>query len=195
MSKLKERAIRSKAATGQEEEPLTEIRGDKGVADSRTWIPNVRHMSAASPTSSRSQSHTDPKAHMSSKNPADPVGHHQVSDAELDDTPFSKPMINVAYFGDSGRSPSVPPEDQADNMRAMLVADPSKNKKPGAHPVVLAIPGGDSGAVAKEDTVEVYVVAPPSGAKGDDRTASVVGAKYSASTNKSVDRMPVDASD
>ncbi|KAG8779080.1 hypothetical protein FRC12_024656 [Ceratobasidium sp. 428] len=75
------------------------------------------------------------------------------------------------------------------------IPDPSKNKKPSAHPVVLANLGGDSGAVAKEDTVEVYVVAPPSEAKGVDRTASVVGAKYSASTNKSVDRMPVDASD
>ncbi|KAG8735585.1 hypothetical protein FRC12_018002 [Ceratobasidium sp. 428] len=138
---------------------------------------------------------------MSSKNPADPVAHHQEPDqlqdksgAELHDTPLPKPMINVAYFGDSGRSPPVPPEDQADNMRAILVADPSKNKQPGAHPVVLATPGGDSGAVGKEDTVEVYVVALPSEAKGDDQTASVAGVKHSACTNKPID-MPVDASD
>ncbi|KAG8712135.1 hypothetical protein FRC09_020202 [Ceratobasidium sp. 395] len=203
-SKFKQRAIGSKAgSTGQEEEPSTEMREDTGIADSRTWIPNMQHssVSGALPTNSRSQPHTDPKAHTSSKNAVNPVAHHQEldqledeSEAELDDTLLPKPMINVAYFGDSGRSPPVPPEDQADNMRAILVADPSKNKKPGAHPVVLATPGRDSGAVGKEDIAEVYVVAPPSEAKGDDRTASVAGVKYPAGANKPID-MPLDASD
>ncbi|KAG8791491.1 hypothetical protein FRC12_009081 [Ceratobasidium sp. 428] len=40
--KLKQRAIGSKAGSiGQEEVPSTEIRKHKGIADSRTWIPNL----------------------------------------------------------------------------------------------------------------------------------------------------------
>ncbi|CCO29732.1 hypothetical protein BN14_03751 [Rhizoctonia solani AG-1 IB] len=35
-----------------------------------------------------------------------------------------KPVLNVAYFGDSGRSAPVPPADQADFARPILVADP-----------------------------------------------------------------------
>ncbi|EUC55213.1 hypothetical protein RSOL_101470 [Rhizoctonia solani AG-3 Rhs1AP] len=44
--------------------------------------------------------------------------------SEDDDSPLPKPVINVAYFGDSGRSAPVPPDQQADFARPILVADP-----------------------------------------------------------------------
>ncbi|KAG8716063.1 hypothetical protein FRC08_009875 [Ceratobasidium sp. 394] len=97
------------------------------------------------------------------------------SSPELDDTPLPKPVINVAYFGDSGRSPPVPPEAQADGARAILLAVASKDRKPGA--VTLAT---DSG----KDTESVYLVGPEVKAKG----VSIAGVD-------SMDRLPVDASD
>ncbi|CAE6511653.1 unnamed protein product, partial [Rhizoctonia solani] len=43
---------------------------------------------------------------------------------EDDDGPLPKPVLNVAYFGDSGRSAPVPPDQQADFARPLLIADP-----------------------------------------------------------------------
>ncbi|KAF8748594.1 hypothetical protein RHS01_10675 [Rhizoctonia solani] len=43
---------------------------------------------------------------------------------EANDSLPPKPVLNVAYFGDSGRSAPVPPEEQADFARPILVADP-----------------------------------------------------------------------
>ncbi|CAE6452285.1 unnamed protein product [Rhizoctonia solani] len=43
---------------------------------------------------------------------------------EADDPRPPKPVLNVAYFGDSGRSAPVPPEEQADFAHPILLADP-----------------------------------------------------------------------
>ncbi|KAH7320545.1 hypothetical protein B0J17DRAFT_293666 [Rhizoctonia solani] len=44
--------------------------------------------------------------------------------SEDDDSLPPKPVLNAAYFGDSGRSAPVPPDEQADFARPILVADP-----------------------------------------------------------------------
>ncbi|KAG8735498.1 hypothetical protein FRC10_010460 [Ceratobasidium sp. 414] len=56
--------------------------------------------------------------------------HDLDEDEDKPDPP--KPVIDVAYFGDSGGSLPATPENQADNTRAILVIDPSK--KTGAAP-------------------------------------------------------------
>ncbi|CAE6525661.1 unnamed protein product [Rhizoctonia solani] len=62
---------------------------------------------------------------------------------EDDEGPPPKPVLNVAYFGNSGRSAPVPPDQQADFARPLLVADPLV--KPHTAPKLAAADPNDLG--------------------------------------------------
>ncbi|QRV80875.1 hypothetical protein RhiJN_08890 [Ceratobasidium sp. AG-Ba] len=83
--------------------------------------------------------------------PDDLDEHHEDSD-DAEETPVPKPMINVAYFGDSGRSPPVPPDAQAPNAKSILLAFANKGK----NPATFATPEIEQG----EDITAVYLVRP-----------------------------------
>ncbi|QRV95277.1 hypothetical protein RhiJN_23295 [Ceratobasidium sp. AG-Ba] len=83
--------------------------------------------------------------------PDDLDEHHEDSD-DAKETPVPKPMINVAYFGDSGRSPPVPPDAQAPNAKSILLAFANKGK----NPATFATPEAEQG----EDIKAVYLVRP-----------------------------------
>ncbi|KAG8720935.1 hypothetical protein FRC08_017172 [Ceratobasidium sp. 394] len=108
--------------------------------------------------------------------------------------PLPKPVVNVAYFGDSGRSPPVPSKDQAHNERAILVTGgPSKSKQPGAAPVTL-VTASDEGP-KDEGTIRVYLVGPGAKSKGTAEIVSVSKPDSTHDWDESADSLPVEVSD
>ncbi|KAG8739836.1 hypothetical protein FRC10_005066 [Ceratobasidium sp. 414] len=128
-----------------------------------------------------------PLAAPDSMNPTASYNGLNESDPDLDNLPLPKPMINVAYFGDSGRSPPVPPQAQADGARAILLAVASKDQKPHAGPVPVTL-----ATASEEDIMRVYLVGPGEKVKDTDRVASVA---QTGGWEDSADSLPVDASD
>ncbi|KAG9076619.1 hypothetical protein FS749_011568 [Ceratobasidium sp. UAMH 11750] len=116
----------------------TMARDNITTTGSRIADAGAEHAIAATPSPFQPSSSPTSYPPTSAPNPATSHYHSGESAGKSEPKPLPKPVMNVAYFGDSGRSPPVPPEDQADNERAILVADPSKSKKPGATPVTLA---------------------------------------------------------
>ncbi|KAG9118285.1 hypothetical protein FRC07_007274 [Ceratobasidium sp. 392] len=178
-------------STSLDVERPTPARGDS--QDSRITHPGIQR----TPTSAASKAFSQPLSHSSPHNSTNHIAAYDDFDElnedfnpVFDETLLPKPVINVAYFGDSGRSPPVPPEDQADSARAILVAEPGKDKRPGVGPATLATAGKLPGEVVHEDVVKVYVVGPKAKTKPSDQIVSVAGTK-----DKSVEEIPVDASD
>ncbi|KAG9097810.1 hypothetical protein FS749_005409 [Ceratobasidium sp. UAMH 11750] len=154
------------------------VQDDTTTEDSQETQSRVKSVSASHEAIPPLRPEPSPPApKMPPTAPDSTTSHNELEESgpELEDTPLPKPVINVAYFGDSGRSPPVPPEAQADGARAILLAVAGKDRKPGA--VTLA---ADSG----KDTERVYLVGPEVKAKG----VSIAGMD-------STDRLPVDASD
>lgn len=106
-----------------------------------------------------------------------------------DDVHIRSPMVNAAYVGDSGRSAPVPPEDQADNLRPILVADPIA--KP--HPPQLAVANPvEPTSTPKEDVIGVFLVSPSYHAKESPAPGVMVAV---ASHKAGPLGIPIDASD
>jgi hypothetical protein len=82
--------------------------------------------------------------------------------------------LNVAYFGDSGRSAPVPPEDQADNIRPILVADPMV--KPHIAAKLALVDPEESTGTSQEATVGILVAPSYHTASHQDSTPGVMAA-------------------
>ncbi|KAG8738650.1 hypothetical protein FRC11_001232 [Ceratobasidium sp. 423] len=112
-------------------------------------------------------------------------------DSGVDDAPPPKPVLNVAYFGDSGRSAPVPPDQQADFARPILVADPLA--KPHMAPKLGAAhskePDEPEGGVSS-----VFLIAPSYQGQVDPNSTPGVMAAVSKSRIGPLG-IPIDASD
>ncbi|KAF8595692.1 hypothetical protein BDV93DRAFT_528511 [Ceratobasidium sp. AG-I] len=114
-------------------------------------------------------------------------------DSDDFDKPLPKPMVNVAYFGDSGRSAPVPPEDQADSKHPILLADHG-SRPDSSKPVRLVTVDP-----VEPDVVGVFLISPK--AKVASQVASPgMMATLEKSKSKSIHggeriEFPIDASD
>lgn len=113
--------------------------------------------------------------------------------AEDLDKPLPKPVVNVAYFGDSGRSAPVPPEDQADSKHPILLADHGSRPN-SSKPMHLA-----TTEPAEPDFVEVFLISPKAKSAGREASSRVMAA-MGKSKDKAVhggmgSKLPIDASD
>jgi hypothetical protein len=162
-------------------------RGDvKTIEDPES---SVYHTPTGSPIASPQKSYSSPGTSSNPTANSQHLDEFDSSESNPDDRPVPKPVINVAYFGDSGRSAPVPPEDQADNTRPILIADPGK--KLGSAPMTLAAADG-RGKDGEGSVVGVYLVGPKA-AKIKDQTVSV--ANVDGRAENLGNRLPVDASD
>ncbi|CAE6426977.1 unnamed protein product [Rhizoctonia solani] len=108
-------------------------------------------------------------------------------DSDADNAP-PKPVLNVAYFGDSGRSAPVPPDEQADFARPILVADPL------AKPHTLATADSKEPEEPAGDISPVFLIAPSYRGQGDPNSTRGVMATV-AKDRVGPLGIPVDASD
>ncbi|CAE6482860.1 unnamed protein product [Rhizoctonia solani] len=110
--------------------------------------------------------------------------------SEEDDSPPPKPVLNVAYFGDSGRSAPVPPDQQADFARPILVADPLA--KPHAASNIATANSKDLDE--PKDSSTVFPISPGHHDQGDQSSTPGVMAAVSESRVGPLG-IPIDASD
>lgn len=182
----------------------------EGVSSAPPIIPTAKDAATQSPAYSSSPN--SPSAKSSDSTPSVPgTSSPKLSpavnqdDTKLDpsiksplnsnglNTPLPKPVVNVAYFGDSGRSAPVPPEDQAENTHPILVADHGSHPQ-SSKPVQLA-----AADAPEPDVVPVYLMSPNAKSAPRGSTAGTM-ATAAKSGGESVhggggSNLPVDASD
>ncbi|KAJ1303689.1 hypothetical protein OPQ81_008114 [Rhizoctonia solani] len=115
-----------------------------------------------------------------------------IIDPSVDDASSPpKPVINVAYFGDSGRSAPVPPDQQADFARPIMVVDPLAKLHVASGPAVAHSKDLDE---PEEDVSGVYPTTSSCYDQADQSSTPGVMAAMSKSRIGALG-IPIDASD